>query len=277
MTVFVSLQMLWMEIRPFEILNIMDNHISSSGLDDITRILESTRIQKIDLQHYRGLFNVEASTQHFARVLSRHEFLKDLNLCRCQFGDGGIHIIANALDGNTIMEVLNIRWNEITSVGLADIARLIESTCLKKINLLNHALFSDGNANQQFIAKLLKNAMVQELLGDPAAGELHDTTSNVCARHKCFNHVNLLLAPLLPDHHQQQQNYETTTMMLKTCHRAIAKFAMNGPRGINSGASAIYKLFQARPQLLEKRLRRSSAAVAATTTAVSQEQKRQRL
>jgi hypothetical protein len=179
------------------------------------------------------------------------------------------------------MEVLGISQNLITSVGLADIARLFESTRLKKIAFFNGGLFYDGNANQQFIAKLLKNATVQELLGVPATGELHDTASNVCTRNKSLNQATLLLAPLprcnTRDHHQQQQNYEMTTMMLKTCHRAIAKFAKNGPRGINSGASAIYKLFQARPQLLEKRLRRSSAAVAATTTAVSQEQKRQRL
>jgi hypothetical protein len=38
-------------------------------------------------------------------------------------------------------------------------------------------------------------------------------------------------------------------MMLKIAHKAIAKFSMV-PN--NAGASAIFKLFQARPALLEK-------------------------
>jgi hypothetical protein len=41
-------------------------------------------------------------------------------------------------------------------------------------------------------------------------------------------------------------------MLLKLSHKAIGKFAMV-PN--NAGASAIFKLFQARPQLLEKRLK----------------------
>jgi Ran GTPase-activating protein (RanGAP) involved in mRNA processing and transport len=81
-----------------KILNIMDNHISSSGLDDITRILESTRIQKVDFGYNTGMFLDETSTRRFARVLSRHQFLKDLNFWGCQLGDGGIHIITYALD-----------------------------------------------------------------------------------------------------------------------------------------------------------------------------------
>jgi hypothetical protein len=59
-------------------------------------------------------------------------------------------------------------------------------------------------------------------------------------------------------------------MMLKISHKAIMKFAMV-PN--NAGASAIFKLFQARPALLEKRLKRP----AATAVVVSQEQRRRRL
>jgi hypothetical protein len=71
-------------------------------------------------------------------------------------------------------------------------------------------------------------------------------------------------------------------MTLKSYHKAITKFA-TVPN--NAGASVIFKLFTARPQLLEKRLKRPAAlalaaAVAAATTTttittvVSQQQKR---
>jgi hypothetical protein len=73
-------------------------------------------------------------------------------------------------------------------------------------------------------------------------------------------------------------------MMLKIYHRAITKFA-NVPQ--KAGASAMFKLFQARPALLEKRLKRPAVAPAAgggtgscavvVVVAVSQEQKRRRL
>jgi hypothetical protein len=76
-------------------------------------------------------------------------------------------------------------------------------------------------------------------------------------RNKQLNHVDLLLArPSLPPQ-QQQQN--AGTMMLKIYHKAIMKFA-RGPN--HAGASAIFKLFTARPALLEKRLKRPSAATA---------------
>ena len=76
-------------------------------------------------------------------------------------------------------------------------------------------------------------------------------------------------------HYYHQQN--AGTMMLKTWHKAIAKFAM--VRNNNAGASAIFKLFTARPQLLEKRLKRPppTAVAAAVAEIVSQERKRGRL
>jgi hypothetical protein len=56
---------------------------------------------------------------------------------------------------------------------------------------------------------------------------------------------------------QQQQNHHhggvAAMIMRKTWHKAITKFALV-PN--NAGSSAIFKLFTARPQLLEKRLKR---------------------
>jgi hypothetical protein len=56
--------------------------------------------------------------------------------------------------------------------------------------------------------------------------------------------------------------------MLKTWHKAITKFA-TVPN--NAGASAIFKLFTARPQLLEKRIERPSAVTVAAPTAAPPE------
>jgi hypothetical protein len=49
-------------------------------------------------------------------------------------------------------------------------------------------------------------------------------------------------------------------IMLKVWHKAITKFALVVPN--NAGASAIFKLFKARPQLLEKRIKRPVDATA---------------
>jgi hypothetical protein len=54
-------------------------------------------------------------------------------------------------------------------------------------------------------------------------------------------------------------------MMLKISHKAITKLAAVGNRNNATGASAIFKLFQARPALLEKRIKRPPAATAAAT------------
>jgi Leucine Rich repeat len=251
-----------------EILDISANKITPTGLDDITRILESTRIQKIDFERNRRVFGNEASTRRFACVLSRHAFLKNLRLCICRLGDKGIRIIADALVGNIIMEIFDIGRNRITSAGLADITRLLESTQLKSINFWDIAVFNDENATQHFVTTLQhKKSAVQKLPGineddfylDGAKVSSHyNTIINSLSRNRQLNSLNLLLAPPPPPLPQQQQQRNVGTMMLKISHKAIAKFAMVAN---NAGASAIFKLFQARPAVLEKRLKRPAPAV----------------
>jgi Leucine Rich repeat len=224
------------------VLNISYNNITPTGLDDITRLLESTRIKKIALSGNAGIFRNEASTQRFARSLSRLEFLKELRLSDCQLGDEGIHLIVDGLVGNTIMEALNIYGNGITSIGLAEITRLLKSSKrLQKIDLrFNRGAFVD-NANtirqRHFAAALKQNTTVQELLGIPAAGELCDAARIIFARNQQLNHVNLLLAPQQQQQQQQQLQRNAGTMMLKISHKAIAKFATVP---YNAGASAIF-------------------------------------
>jgi hypothetical protein len=89
---------------------------------------------------------------------------------------------------------------------------------------------------------------------------------NCLKRNQQLNRVALLLVPP-PLQQQQQRSHSAGTMMLKVSHRAIAKFAIVVPARINAGASAVFKLLQSRPQLLEKRLKRppTAAAVAAVS------------
>jgi hypothetical protein len=68
-----------------------------------------------------------------------------------------------------------------------------------------------------------------------------------------LNRVNLLLLAPPPTTTQQQQQRTDETMNLKTWHKATAKFATVGNI---AGASAIFSLATARPQLLEKRMKR---------------------
>jgi hypothetical protein len=91
-------------------------------------------------------------------------------------------------------------------------------------------------------------------------------------RNEQLNRVTLLLVspppppPMLRQQQQQQQQQQqnTTSMMLKISHKAITKFATVGSN--NAGTSAIFKLFQARPALLERRIKRPATAVTAAAS-----------
>jgi Ran GTPase-activating protein (RanGAP) involved in mRNA processing and transport len=277
-----------------KVLDIGDNGITPIGLAAVTLLLESTQLQSLKLTGNGGVFGNDASTQSFASVLStRQENLKKLILNGCELGDGGFRLIANALIGNTIMEVLDIADNRITSLCRADITRLLEATQLKTIALRgNDHLFGDdivATATRHFVKTLQqKKSSVQELSGleynfCPCSDSvsLYLIIQNSLTRNRQLNRVAVLLTasppppPPPPQHWLQQRNDRTAAslMMLKTWHKAIAKLATVPD---NAGTSAIFKLFTARPQLLEKRLKRP-VPVATAAAAVPQEQKRRRV
>jgi hypothetical protein len=87
---------------------------------------------------------------------------------RCRIGDECIRLIADVLIGNTNIEKLNIAYNKITSRGLDDITRMIESTQLKTITMRgNEDIFNDIDATHHYASTLqYKNATVQELVGE---------------------------------------------------------------------------------------------------------------
>jgi Leucine Rich repeat len=217
--------------------------------------------------------------------------LKELNLWNNDIRDEGVRLIADALvENNTTIDILDISDNFITSAGLPHITRMLESTRLKTISFwFNQGIFSVEHITQHFVTTLQHTmSTVQELPHfntiDSLQATYISTIINCLARNRQLNHVNLLLVPLTLQHHHHQppnNNDATattttrTTMWIKTCHKAIiAKFA-TVPN--NAGASAIFKLFTARPQLLEKRIKRPAVAAAAATILSQKKQKRQRL
>jgi hypothetical protein len=115
-------------------------------------------------------------------------------------------------------------FNSITSNGLDDITRLIESMPLLHPMRLEHndGVFHNVESMDRFVAKLilsrirsLKRSLVFNHQDVPQQRQqriaLINTTSNLCARNKCLKHVGLLLSRLLtpppppPPQQQQQQ------------------------------------------------------------------------
>jgi hypothetical protein len=71
----------------------------------------------------------------------------------------------------------------------------------------------------------------------------------------CNQQLNRVVLLLIPPPPTQQH---ATSMVLKISHKVITKFATVGSS--NAGASAMFKLFQARPALLEKRIKQPAVA-----------------
>jgi Leucine Rich repeat len=232
-------------------------------------------------------------------ALQENRTLKELDLSSCQLGDKGTRLIADALVGNTTLELLNISDNYITCTGLVEITRLIESTQLKTITFWQSgSIFSHLDATQHFVRTLQqKKSSLQELpwlklthfeyLPDNINSAAYASIKNSLTRNQQLNRVTLLVSPPPPLQQQQQHQKHAITnmMMLQISHRAIAHFATKVVPDC-AGTSAIFKLFQARPALLEKRrLKRpitstAAAAAAAVATVLQQEQqcnKRRRL
>jgi hypothetical protein len=133
--------------------------------------------------------------------------------------------------------VLNIHHSNISPDGLFDISRLLDSTQLRTICFVwNHGVFKNLDATQHFVTTLqLKKSSVQAMPGIYAGlfpayirTQTFISINNSLTRNQQLNCVNLLLAPPPPPQQQQQQqniDRNTALMMLKTWHKAIAKFA----------------------------------------------------
>jgi Leucine Rich repeat len=250
------------------VLDIRNNRITS--IVDITRLIDSTRLETIDAGGNRGILNDE--TRIVAPGLRLRPYLKELFLPFCGIEDEGLRRLADGLVGNMTMHVLDLRNNDITSAGLVDVMRLIDSTWLHKIGFLgsDYNVFDNRRSTREFVATLERSSTVQELLGIAEVRDLrgHLTVARyskvikIMDRNKSLNHVDLLLTTPPPP----PSNGSTTTLMwMKTCHKAIAKFATL-PN--DAGANAMFKLFQARgPALLANRLKLPPPVAAAAAAA----------
>jgi hypothetical protein len=260
------------------VLHIASNALTAADWPDIQRLLESmTPLRRLDIGWCHTTIDLVYSQWTAALP---YPALKELILFGTNIGDADMHHIANALEGNMTMEWLDLRLNNITWRGLADVARLVVSTRLKHVDFIYHdeIFFHNEPSTQHFISRILTSTILEQISGIDSY--VLCSLFRPVAIH--LAQVGLLLAPSPPiePHQQQQQQYGSTTpttslFLIKTWHKAIAKFAVAGGPipGSNAGASAIFTLFTARPQLLEKRLRRPAAAAAvAVATAVSQQQ-----
>jgi Leucine Rich repeat len=191
--------------------------------------------------------------------LQTNRNLQFLDLSGCNIVDDGLCLIVDALAGNTTMEVLNLFDNNITNKGLVDhITRLLELTRLKTIDLqCNRYVFVDSNAMQHFADVLSQHTGLEKLVG--LDKKRYPAIHNMLVRNVRIRRAQELLAPRQP-----RTNVPIASKSGIWCV-ALSKLA---PRRNNScGASAIFKILQARPAILEKQLRGPSTA-AATTTAV---------
>jgi hypothetical protein len=102
----------------------------------------------------------------FQPALRTNRTLKALDLSVCLLRDEGLHLIVDALVGNTTMEKLDIRTNEITSHGQDDITLLLESTHLKEIDFRhNVGIYTriDNATRRRFAHTLAQNETLQRL------------------------------------------------------------------------------------------------------------------
>jgi Leucine Rich repeat len=217
----------------------------------------------------------------FQPGLQTNRTLKQLVLSSCRIGDEGLRLLTDSLVENTIMEFLGIsRNNSITSAGLDDITRLFASTQLKEIGFSydGHSCCEDQDATHHFVSSLQQtNSSVEELRWTGEAffprkisAAMDASIMHSLTRNKQLNRVNdlfLVPRPPLPPLERRRHRHATSSMMLKISHKAIAKLAATVPD--NAGASAVFKLFQVRPALLEKRIKRPPAAAAAIAAAAT--------
>jgi Leucine Rich repeat len=199
-------------------LDIRKNNITSVGLADIMRLLAATRLMWINLSFNKMLDDINV-THRFFLALSRHEFLKELGLEYCRLGNEGIHHIAGHLADNAIMEALFIGYNRITSAGLADIIRMIESTQLQTIGLSgNRKIFHDEATTQHFVSTLRHaRSSVQDFhsidfsedFSEGSEDATYARIENSLTRNQQLNRAfNLLLAP---PPQQQERNAAVAT------------------------------------------------------------------
>lgn len=224
-----------------------------------------------------SILNNAAAVQRFAHVLSENKILETLDIYLHMHMHMHLSSTVTYFDSETatrsfsfiiqaLEEPSNVKDLRLSGLRSQEcINQLIASLPrMKSIQRLIVDGFDVVMLRDEFIPALRQNTSLQVLPGishdgHPRLSGIAVAMNTILTRNRSLNQVGLLLAP--------PPQPTTSMMFLKIWHKAIVKFAMV-PN--NAGCSAIYKLFQARPALLEKRIKRPApASVLQDTTTIT--------
>jgi hypothetical protein len=194
--------------------------------------------------------------------LRTNRSLKILDLSCCAIDDKGLHLIVDALVGNTTIQVFSFAYTRVTSNSLDNITRLVASTRLKTIYAhgLNYDLFRDEHAVQRFTDALRRYSSLEKMTGIDALRfpVINDFLARNCAMHR----ATALLALQPRTGRPIASKSGLWCVVFAKLAPALGRPASIQVGGVPGypGASAIFQILQARPAILEKQLRRPSAA-----------------
>jgi Leucine Rich repeat len=239
-------------------------------------LLNMPQLQRLGLA--KTWLNAE-TVRAFQPALRSNRYLKILDLSCCDLHDEGLCLVTDALVGNSTVDVLDIDVNEITPNGLTDITRLVKFTQLKSIRTAgNDDFFADMDAIKNLISVLHQHTSLEEFTIEQFD---HDSSQqeeavfaidNILARNVSMRHSKELLA--LPRTGLSIRSksgiwYMAIAKMGTSSHQQADRYDddddvdsdsdSSGGNGTDyaaaptsyPGASAIFKIFQARPAILE--------------------------
>jgi hypothetical protein len=117
--------------------------------------------------HFWDCLDVEA-IRAMQPGLRANRTLRELCLAFCDLDEERLRLLADALVGNTSLDVLDLYGNQqFTSNGAADVTRLVQFTQLKNIDAAgNSSLFADKDAVESFISVLQQhNTSLEQFYG----------------------------------------------------------------------------------------------------------------
>jgi Leucine Rich repeat len=252
-------------------LNISRNRITSNGgLDDITRLLESTQLQKVDFGANFDVFNDDDASTRFAQGLARSPFLTVLDIRLIRFPGSAFAKIFQALESNTVLEHLCLCAPSAGQQATQLIESLPRIKGLKRLSLEHWSFYVQHHAS--FLPALHQNTSLEE------AAQFHNrettldvnnfpphrhvvvSVNNTLTRNRSLRRATALL-----------QLQPGTALPIRSKRglwcRAFDKWGKATPGGSEHGlpltwpgASAIFKVLQARPAILEKQLKRPASS-----------------
>ena len=127
-----------------------------------TLLQQNLNLRKLSLSIYD---HINAALHLMLPGLRSNRTLIELDLYWTCLTDAHIRLIADALAENTVLQILNIRGNGISAIGLADIARVMASTQLIKIDFESNYwnLLDNEIGTQRFVDALARNKFLKVL------------------------------------------------------------------------------------------------------------------